>query len=152
MGYVVTPGMFERQGSVWASRARQVENFGVFQLQNSAMLVSKSVGTLGLRVVLVVVVVLITPVQGPRSAPIANCLQQTNGTYNIGCPNHPSQMPECFLDGPNGTSPYIRLCDGQPDCNVNNPVDEGNRGGVNDLLDCKWSIENKVNNMPSRTG
>ena len=106
------------------------------------MLVSRSeVDTLGLQVVLVVVTVLIGPAQAPQGSPIANCLELTNGTYNIGCPNHPSQMPECFLDGPNGTSPYARLCDGQADCNENNPVDEGNHGGVNELLDCECDIK-----------
>lgn len=93
--------------------------------------------SLSLQVILVAVVLIAPSPCVPQGSPIANCLQQSNGSFNIGCPNHPSQDAECFLDGPNGTSPYTRLCDGVIDCVAANPVDEGNTGMVNDLLDCE---------------
>lgn len=96
--------------------------------------------SLNLQVIVVVVVFIAPSPCSPQGSPIANCLQQTNGSYNIGCPNHPSQDAECLLEGPNGTSPYARLCDGVIDCVAANPVDEGNRGGVNGLLDCELQL------------
>jgi hypothetical protein len=79
-----------------------------------------------------------TPVNCIEGSQIANCLELTNGTYNIGCPGlGVGQNAECLLEGPNGTSPYARLCDNVTDCQEFFPIDEGNRGQINFLLDCK---------------
>lgn len=96
--------------------------------------------SLGLQVIFVVVATAQTPV-GSR---IANCLQQTNGSYNIGCPEHPLQEPTCLpVNGTtNDSNPYSSLCDGVLDCDPANPVDEGTalRVPVNTLLDCEFGV------------
>ncbi len=90
---------------------------------------------------MVLLSVLPSPSSPLDSLPIGNCLQLTNGQFNIGCPTFQSNTAICFVNGTasDPLNPYSRLCDGVDDCINNFLVDEGSNAThvSNGLLDCE---------------